>query len=87
MTFGNSFSSLLREQMDKENKKGCHKNRKKLANTFRLNDDFTVLKDGAEFGRSFREIYPSELTLKKETDSNKKGPLLDLGIKIEDSFT
>ena len=31
--------------------------RARFANIFRFIDDLTVLNDGAEFGRSFREIY------------------------------
>ena len=42
--------------MDKENKKTDTK-RARFANIFRFIDDLTVLNDGAEFGRSFREIY------------------------------
>ena len=51
----------------------------------RFIDDFTVLNGGRESKRSFKEVYPPELELRKENDINKKASFLDLGIKIRDN--
>ena len=57
--------------------------RARFANIFRFVDDLKVFNDGGEFGKSFREIYPPELELKKENDSNRKVLFLDPGLKLE----
>ena len=46
------------------------KKMKESANMFRFIDDLTALNDGGEFERSFKEIYPPELVLKKENLTN-----------------
>ena len=45
---------------------------RRFVNTFKFCDDLTVLNDGGKFERSFREIYPATLELKKETDFSKE---------------
>ena len=56
---------------------------KSLCNTFRFIDDLQTLNDNGEFSRSYAEIYPEELELKKENeDSNLKASYLDLDISI-----
>ena len=47
---------------------------------------FFVLKminDNVEFDKNYKDIYPSELELKKESISNSEPSFLDLSIKIE----
>ena len=48
-------------------------------------DDLKAINDGGErrLERSFKEIYPPEIKLKKESNRYFEGPCLDLGIKIE----
>ena len=54
-----------------------------LCNTFRFIDDLQTINDNGEFSRSYAEIYPEELELKKENeDSNLKASYLDLDISI-----
>ena len=43
-----------------------------FANILRFINDLTVLNDGGEFERNFREIYHPELKLKKENDINRR---------------
>ena len=72
--------------MDKENKKKTGiRTAKRFANTVRLINDLTVLNDGHKFERCFREVYPQELNLQKDSDINTKNSFLDLGIKIRDN--
>ena len=56
-----------------------------FANTFRFINDWTVLHDGDEIEKSFREVHPPDLKFKKENDSNFVGCFLDLCIKIKDN--
>ena len=44
--------------MDKEINKTNMRRARRSVNTFIFIDDLTVLNDGGEFERSFREIYP-----------------------------
>ena len=55
----------------------------KFRNASRFIDDECNLDDGGEFGRSFREIYPSELELKCEHEGSH-ATFLDLDINIVD---
>ena len=59
--------------------------RKRSLNTFIFIEGLTVLNNGEEFERSFRENYPLQLELKKENDINTEGSFLDLDFKIEDN--
>ena len=47
-------------------------------------DDVTGLIDCGESERSFREIYPTEVELKKENLSYLEGSFLDLMITVKD---
>ena len=55
---------------------------RRLFNTFRFIDDLTALNDQDEFARSFKEIYPAELTCNKENTGNTSATSLDLAINI-----
>ena len=57
---------------------------RKFNNIFRFIDDLIALNDGGEFEKSFLEIYPVELTLKKENTINSAVTFLDLDINIVD---
>ena len=56
---------------------------RRFCNTFRFIDDLFAINDHGEFERSFREIYPPELELKKE-HSGDVVSFLDLSIRKED---
>ena len=49
---------------------------KKFANTFRFIDDLIVVNDNGEFERSWKEIYPEELVLEKENQSDESATIL-----------
>ena len=52
--------------------------------TFRFIDDLIAANDYGEFERSFREIYPPELSLKKENEIDAEGTFYDLDIIVKD---
>ena len=54
-----------------------------FSNTFRFIDDLCAIVNHLEFGRNFKNIYPSELLLKKENISTSEASFLDLSIIIE----
>ena len=55
---------------------------KKLANTFRYQDDCIALNDDGEFGKHFSKIYPSEMVLESTNISKCVVTFLDLRISI-----
>ena len=52
--------------------------------TFRFIDDLITLNDGNQFENIHKEIYPKQLTLKKENKDNNHATFLDLEIEIID---
>ena len=58
-------------------------NVKKINNFFRFIDDLLSLNDGSTFGKHCEDIYPTELELRKENNSNSCASFLDLYIYIE----
>ena len=57
---------------------------RKFGIIFRLIDDLVAINDGLEFSKSYSEIYPSELALKKENIDNNKASFLDLEVNLID---
>ena len=55
----------------------------KINNSFRFIDDLGSLNDGSTFEKHYKDIYPTELELKKENNSNSCASFLDLYIYIE----
>ena len=55
---------------------------RRFANTFRFIDDLLALNDSGEFEKSYPEIYPKDLLLKKENDGYEKGSYLCLFLSI-----
>ena len=51
-------------------------------NTFRFIDDLIAENNYGEFERSFREIYPPKLTLKKENEVDTAATFLDMEISV-----
>ena len=58
---------------------------RKFGNVFRFLDDLIAINDGGEFNKSFSEIYPPELSLKKESISDQHATFLDLNITISNN--
>ena len=83
--FANLFLYYFENKWIKKTKKNDIRRARRFANTFRFIDDLTALNDGGEFERSFREIYPPELELKKENIDNTNGSFLYLTIKIKNN--
>ncbi len=55
---------------------------RKFGNIFRFIDDLNAMNDAGEFEKHFLEIYPPELQLSRENDTNDSASFLDLDIKI-----
>ena len=51
---------------------------------FRFIDDLVAINDNYEFEKCYKEIYPSELELKKENKNNSTATFLDLDISIKE---
>ena len=56
----------------------------KFSHTFRYIDDLLAINDGGMFEQYYKEIYPEELELKKESTSSITCTFLDLKIDIKD---
>ena len=56
---------------------------RRFSNIFRFIDDLNAINDGEEFSRTYHEIYPPELDLKKENCVNTSASFLDLDINIQ----
>ena len=56
---------------------------RRFCNTFRYIDDLCAINDNGEFERTFKDIYPMELELKKENSDQFSATFLDLDIKID----
>ena len=58
-------------------------NVRKINNSFRFIDDLQSLNDGSAFEKRYKDIYPTELELKKENNNNNScTSFLDLYIYI-----
>ena len=54
-----------------------------MNNAFRLIDDLLSLNDDSTFEKHYKDIYPAELKLKKENNSDSCFSFLDIYIYIE----
>ena len=54
----------------------------KYGNVFRFIDDLSAVNDSNEFELHHHKIYPEELQLNKENNSNKQASFLDIDIEI-----
>ena len=59
---------------------------RRYGNVFRFIDDLNAMNDMGEFAANFHKIYPSELELTKENQSDKKASFLDLDICVKDKL-
>ena len=55
-------------------------NFRKINNSFWFIDDLLSLNDGSTFEKHYKDIYPTELELKKENNSNSCASFLDIYI-------
>ena len=58
-------------------------NVRKINNSFQFINDLLSLNDGSTFEKQYKDIYSTELELKKESNSNSCVSFLDLYIYIE----
>ena len=58
-------------------------NVRKINNSFQFIDDLQSLNDSSTFEKHYKDIYPTELELRKENNSNSCASFLDLYIYIE----
>ena len=82
--FANLFLFFYEVKWIKEVKKSDYGRVRRFLNTFRFIDDLIAANDYGEFERSFKEIYPSELTLKKENEVDTESTFYDLEINVSD---
>ena len=82
--FANLFLFFYEVQWIKSTKKLDYGRARRFLNTFRFIDDLIAANDYGEFERSFREIYPPELSLKKENEIDTEGTFYDLDIIVKD---
>ena len=80
--FANLFLFFFESKWINECKKANYGKAKRFLNVFRYIDDLLTLNDDDEFERSFPDIYPPELVLKKENANNNHATFLDLDIMI-----
>ena len=82
--FANLFLFFYEVRWIKSTKKLDYARARRFLNTFRFIDDLIAANDYGEFERSFKEIYPPELTLKKENTIDTKGTFYDLDIAVKE---
>ena len=56
----------------------------KFRHVFRFIDDLLSFNDDGEFARSFNEIYPVEMEIKKENELDTAASYLELGLSVND---
>ena len=82
--FAKLFLFFYEVQWIKSTKKLDYGRARRFLNTFRFIDDLIAANDYGEFERSFKEIYPPELSLKKENEIDTAGTFYDLDIVVKD---
>ena len=81
--FANLFLAHKEADWVKAQRKLGTINVRKINNSFRFIDDLLSLNDGSTFEKHYKDIYPTELELKKENNNNSCASFLDLYIYIE----
>ena len=76
--FANLFLAHKEADWLKAQRKLGTVNVRKINNSFRFIDDLLSLNDGSTFEKHYKDIYPTELELKKENNSNPCASFLDL---------
>ena len=80
--FANLFLFFYEVKWVKLVKKSDYGRVRRFLNTFRFIDDLIAANDYGEYEKSFKEIYPPELTLKKENDEDTNATFLDMEITV-----
>lgn len=80
----NLFLYFYENQYVRDLKKQNLRLARRFSNTFRYIDDLCAINDNGEFERTFRNIYPRELELKKENSIDSSATFLDLSIEINE---
>ena len=80
--FANLFLYFYESKWLQSLKSNDHHIARKFGNVFRYIDDLLAINDGGEFERSYLDIYPAELELKKENESNNTATFLDIHLCI-----
>ena len=81
--FANLFLFFYEAKWMKELKKKDYTKALKYGNINRFIDDLIAINDCKEFMNTFLQIYPQELKLNKENDSDQHATFLDMDITIE----
>ena len=81
--FANPFLAHKEADWVKTQRKLGTINVRKINNSIRFIDDLLSLNDGSTFEKHYKDIYPTELELKKENNGNSCASSLDLYIYIE----
>ena len=81
--FGNFFLTHKEADWVNAQRKLGTINFRKINNFFRFIDDLLSLNDGSTLEKHYKDIYPTELELKKKNNSNSGASFLDLYIYIE----
>ena len=81
--FANLFLAHRKADWVKTQRKLGTINVQKINNSFRFIDDLLLLNDGSTFGKHYKDIYPTELELKKRNNTNSCASFLNLYIYIE----
>ena len=68
--FANLFLFYYESEWLQNLKNSQYHRARKFGNVFRFIDDLIAINDGKEFSTSFQEIYPPELELKQENDTD-----------------
>ena len=58
---------------------------RKYGNVFRFIDDLSAVNNGDEFATNYKNIYPPELELTRENQSDNQASFLDLDITLKDN--
>ena len=82
--FANLFLFICESRWLKSIKNTNYGVARKFGNIFRFIDDLIAINDGNEFENHYNEIYPSELTLKKENISHTETTFLNLHLCINE---
>ena len=82
--FANLFLFHYESEWLRNVKKTDQRRARKFGNVFRFIDDLVAINDGLEFSKSYSEIYPTELELKRENADINKASFLDLEVNIID---
>ena len=83
--FANLFLFHYESNWIKQTSRINYAGAKKLFNTFRYIDDLISINDSNEFVNTFNQIYPAELILNKENETNYSATFLDLDISIQEN--